>query len=455
MEGLDTRLFIPREKSSLARLRLPGAGERHDLAGQVGGVLFLVLVLLGPIMTFHTADEGESFSALRQGGYLLALALSGYCLQAKAEGWTAFLLPAPIFLVLGWCWASVFWALDPDTSLRRVFLTTTVVFSAFWLVRGLGYDRFIGQIRIGLAILLVVNFLAVFFLPVVGIQIEVGRTSSGVFWRGIMADKNFAGAVCALTILVFLFDAAGIDLRRRLTVIILACAFLVQSISKTSIGMVVTAAVATWIFKRFDGRRRIFLVLGTLLIAIIAFSVMSASPDGIRQYTSDPTLFTGRGLIWMALLRYSAEHPLLGAGFESFWNIGSVSPIHQYGIGFTTLVTVGHMGYLDLLVTIGYPGLVLAVFAMVIWPMVRLFGTSNAVIERASLVCALLVFSIGHNFTESSLFERDAFVGVFMMFAIAILYSLPGGVGRRSARRADAGAEVMRTLRRRKRTIPV
>jgi O-antigen ligase len=457
MSGLDTRLFIPREGPALARLRMPGADQRHDWAGLVAGMLFFVLVLLGPIMTFHDADQGDSYSGLRQGGYLVALTLAGYCLWARQGGWRLFILPLPLVAVLLWCWISVGWAIDSDASVRRVFLTTTVVFTAFWLVRGLGYERLIALVRIVLALLLVVNFVSMFAIPTTAIQIETGRIGAGTFWRGVMAHKNFAGAFCALTILIYLFDAATVNWRMRILVILGSAFFLSMSVSKTSMAMAMAATVAGGIFQRFDGRKRVFLVIGTLTVTVIGYLFLSSVPDLLLRYAINPQSFTGRGQIWMGLLRYSADHPLLGAGFGSFWNIGEESPIYQYGTGFAKVVTVGHMGYLDLLVTIGYPGMILAVITLFIWPMVRLFAVSDRMVERASLVCALMVFGIGHNFTESSLLERDAIVGVFILLAIAILYTLPTRLSSGSRKRREAGSDVMRTMRKRRRksTVPV
>jgi hypothetical protein len=41
--------------------------------------------------------------------------------------------------------------------------------------------------------------------------------------------------------------------------------------------------------------------------------------------------------------------------------------------------------------------------------------------SRAGLLLACIWFCIGHNLTESSLFDRDATVHVFLMLSIALL----------------------------------
>ena len=456
MKELDSRLYIPREKGTPGPTSRGEDSDYSRVVGLVAAAMFIALVLLGPIMTVRQAGEADSFGGLRQFGYLLALGLAGYSLRSKRLGWKSFVIPIPIMILMGWCWISVIWAIDTDASVRRVFLTSTVILTVFWLVRAVDYERLLTTIRIALAILLVVNFLTVLFDPSTGIQINADVGSTGVFWRGIMSHKNFAGPTCALTIILFLFDATKIDWRIRAATIFGSAIFLINSISKTSMGMLGAGIIAAYILKKFAGRRRVFLIVGLIFLIFCFYVATTASPELVTQFINDPKKFTGRGLIWLALVRYSADHPMLGAGFESFWNINAESPIYQYGMGFTQLVTEGHMGYLDLLVTLGYPGLILVVIAMVAWPLARLFATATAVIEQAGLVCAILVFAIGQNFTESTMLERDNIVGVFMLVAIAILYTLPIGMSARSSNSKDAARDVLRTMqKRRRRTIPV
>jgi len=91
---------------------------------------------------------------------------------------------------------------------------------------------------------------------------------------------------------------------------------------------------------------------------------------------------------------------------------------------------------------------------MIVWPMIRLLAGRGMRSEVGGLVCALVAFGLGHNVTESSMFARDAIVGVFMLLAVAFtdVMALPAGArgGERRKKRA-AGDELMSTMRRRKR----
>jgi hypothetical protein len=81
-----------------------------------------------------------------------------------------------------------------------------------------------------MVIVLVINFLAVWYEPEVGIHLgndlKAGTSVAGN-WRGLTTHKNFAGAASALCILLFLFDARAIKLPVRAGVIAAASCFFI------------------------------------------------------------------------------------------------------------------------------------------------------------------------------------------------------------------------------------
>ena len=447
-----TQLFRPRKRKASRLQAGSELADRYDWAAVLGLVLFLGLVYLGPLLTYRTTLDNGADSSIRQTGYLIALGLSVYAVRGNGGKWRDFILPGPVIATLLWCWASVFWAVDFDISLRRMFLTTLVVCTVFWSVKATGYDRTLAVVRGTLTVLLVANFVTVLVDPELGLHDDSPAMSLlGPMWRGLMAHKNFAGAACAVTIILFLLDNEKMPKYYRWSVLLGSAVFLYATQSKTSAGMIFVAVLAGWVFQKFSGRLRSILIVLILTLTGTFYIVGQIYAEVIKDDLLGPAAFTGRGLIWRAMLNYSADHPMLGAGFESFWNIGPSSPIYQYGTGFATMVTVGHNGYLDLLITVGYPGLILCVFSLMIWPLVQLLITPQLVARRAGLVCALLTFCIGHNFTESSLYERDALVGVVLLLVATLVQFLPVNVSRESRSRQDS-QDVMRVMRRRRRS---
>ena len=344
------------------------------------------------------------------------------------------MLPWPLLLALVWCWISLAWAINVGIAVRSLVLTTLTAWNTFILVQAAGYERTLSVLRVVLCGLLAVNFAVVVLDPGLGkhlmLDSAVATTNVGA-WRGIMGHKNVAGAACAITVLLFLFDAGQIKLWLRALVVATAGTFLFMSQSKTSAGVLGIAILCGWIYHRFSERIRKFLIPIIMFATAVIFFLGSTYSSFVVDHYLNAKAFTGRGWIWSAMLRYSGDHLLLGSGFGSFWNIGGDSPIYKYGLGFVREVTVGHNGFLDLLVSVGLIGLLLVVFATVLRPTWQLL-TNRIIPARGALAVTLLVFCVGHNVTETSVLARDVFVGVIMLIAIAFannrdLLGLPAG----------------------------
>lgn len=392
---------------------------------QVAFAILLLLAITGPWMT----NEGsETLSHVREAGYVVVLLAALIAIQPWRKPSRLLLLPWPHVIALGWCAISLTWALDPSAGLRRLVLTAIVLWSLFALVRQLGLARSLAVVRAVLLAVLVANYVAVFAYPKVGIDgsLEAGLTST---WRGIMSQKNFAGITCAMTVLLYVFDAGATRFALRITAVTAAGLFLFFTDSATSIGMCLAAValggLMTWHKTRSGALRIAPPTWAWLPLAIIAalFAHMAVVPQYYLAQLTDPGGFTGRTQIWSALIRAYSDRPWLGIGYGSFWDLGPDGPITAYATGWVTKVSQGHDGYLDMLVQIGAPGTLLLLFAALVWPIQRLLrGIDHPV---RVLGTTMLFFCLGHNFTESSLFDRDALGQVFLLFATALLWMAP------------------------------
>lgn len=442
----------PRVVEAGGGTRTPGMlGDRQNLL-RLACVGLIVMVMLGPIMTISedaTAGEG---SLVRQLAYMTILAVTIYAIRPVATRSSLVALSVPMLVALGWGWISTFWAIDPGVSLRRVFLVTLVAWLTFSLVRHAGYVLTLTMLRYTLLAAVLISYVVVYADPMTGIHMlrdSAMPTAITGNWRGFLGHKNFAGAVCALTIILFLFDAKGFKPALRIAVFVVVGYFLYRSQSKTSAGMLFLASLGGLLFETVSLRLRRYLIPILTLGGSLVWFLTSAYADMVSANFLNPTAFTGRGQIWSALLRYAADHPF-GAGFGSFWDVGSMSPVYQYGQGYVTTITVGHSGYMDQLVTVGWPGVLLMVFALAVWPLWKLLGSQDIAPGQGALVAAMLMFCIGHNITESGLFERDLIVSVMFFFAAALAQYVTEGEKRVKASPVKAaGDDVMRAMRKR------
>ena len=248
-------------------------------------------------------------------------------------------------------------------------------------------------------------------------------------WRGLYGHKNIAGAVCAITIILFLFTKNGWKNWIGIAIAAAAAVFLFFTHSKSSAGFLPVALLAGLIYRlgwRDGLSRAILAVLAALfVVGLIAFIALDI--DALTRMLEDPREFTGRSAIWAAELRYIADHPLLGAGFGTFTDTKSQSPLHNYVSGsWVDAVSHGHNGYLQVFVTIGGIGFALMALAVLVRPLQRFWALDWQENGFRPMLFALFVFALLHNFMESDFLEGDGVTWSALLLVIAALKNPDG-----------------------------
>ncbi len=386
-------------------------------------VCLLVFTIIAPALEmprFSFANPG------RQAGYIAIAILVLIALDPRKFR-RLLVVPWPIVLTLGWCWLSLTWSSNLSLSFSRLLLTSIVIWIAFAAVPAIGSTRAILIMRIVLTIALVANYAVVYLFPDLGTHLDhLG------LWRGFMSSKNHAGAICALTIIIWLFN---VPYRQRwigILAVVLSAIFLWFSGSRTPMVMLIIAVSISGLVYAFipamkgsitqDQQKKLdqigFTFFGALAVALIYLTFFSSL---LINLTANPEMFSGRNQLWQPLLLYYFEHPLLGSGFGGFWLDSQVKNASSSGFWLNN-VSQGHNGYLEIAIQTGLPGLLLALFAGIFWPVgIMIRQISNGSRETA-LVLGIFIFCIGSNVTESGFFLRDTLWQVFLMIAIAILH---------------------------------
>lgn len=385
--------------------------------------IFVAFVLAGGIFTLEnvTTSTAEG-NSLRQIIFVLILFLT--VAQAKPMQYPRRLLvlPAALTLALAWCWLSVSWSNVPDVAIRRIALTTMIIFTEFLAVSMLGTEttlRIVTRICIAL---LAANLLVALLVPSIGVhQSDEIESELAGDWRGLLLHKNFAGSVTAFTIMFCWFNPSNLSRMARIAALAAAAFFLWGANSKTSIGLLLPSILCGAIYAKYYDTRPLMLKFSLAAAVAIAAVVIIANQEMIAAAFDSPDTLTGRVQIWPLLTRYIAEHPWLGSGYGSFWNIGPGGPIYRYSDDWVSEMASGHQGFLDLLAQIGAPGMMLVIYATIFAPLRTLATLKILPRANVALLIALFAFCVGHNFTESSLLDRDANVNFFLMLGIAII----------------------------------
>jgi exopolysaccharide production protein ExoQ len=411
----------------------------------VGGGLHLALLLGFLAYVFiGTQPFGDPSAAQRvDGSSLDRIAVLGMFGLALAVLWVnrtaaLALLGANLGLaaVVGFCLLSVVWSDYPALTIRRALLLVFLTVSAAAIAAGTTDLRRLHGVLFG-------TLTAVVLLNLVATAVAPGVAITDIGVRGIYSQKNVAGIVSMLAVVVAATWILGASRARSVAVglaaLLPALLFLVLTKSKTSIaltalalGIVAVFALAEWIGARF-----VLLVLGAGLLAsallLAIFAAFDFNPLLIVAAVTGDATFTGRDELWSFALNSALERPWLGHGYGAFWDVGEANdPLQRLDpgswLGDVDIGTINqaHNGYLELWLHIGLPATILGVLVVARRGLTALryvaAGSAGAA-ERAAvgMLGLILLLYLLHNFTEATLFMRGlAFCNIALLAMLLV-----------------------------------
>jgi O-antigen ligase len=335
----------------------------------------------------------------------------------------------PILVIIFlWFACSVALSLYPMLGARRLLLAGFGIFQAAVFVF-LPEDRnhFARLLALCALLLLVLCWGGVLFAPNVSIHQpnDFGEADVVGNWRGFFAHKNGAGAGMALLIIF------GIYIFRRLSAVLgsaivaFSALFLFFTESKSPTMLLPLVLIFSVVFVRVQNPVAKLIVLisvptiiGALTIGSVQFPVLNALASKLM---SDPT-FTGRDAIWRFTLDYVAQRPILGFGYQAFWQTDELVSGWTWMEWAYRSVTA-HNGYLDIAVTTGLVGLVLVLGWVLVRPFLDHVRTSPGSVDPALnlLFVQCWLFGLYLSGFESELFNNGNSVWFMMVVSIIAL----------------------------------
>jgi len=414
-------------------------------------VLYVILAvlepydLLSPISGYglqeHKAEIGAALDVIQSGNMLrrlgvVALLLAGavavFISRRTERRWNpAIAVPAAALFLLAL--ASPLWSEDPVLTSRKVFVLSSLVLAAFGVARCWNLETLVRA-----AVVLT------------GTTILLGAVTEVVLgtMHPLDPDFRFRGSVhpnamalyCALFIMSSAVLAKRFTGRRSALMATLAVVGVVMLLLTKSRGSLFGLSAALFVVSMLRFNRRMALLtvsaLGTALLAVIIFVPdVSVSAERWamlgRSTTLDLFSMTGRTDLFHDLLRYAADRPLLGYGYDSFWE-----PVHILEIARSQGWIVGssHNAYIGMLIDLGAVGCALFLFLLVssLWTAVTYVRRDRSAVSLFPL--AVLVWSCVNMITFGFWFETTipAFLSLTLVCRLAIRE--PSGA-RRKARK--------------------
>ena len=369
-------------------------------------------------------ETGDLFSQILFVG-LFALAVA----KLVAMGWRRALpLLHPAYLsVMGWLLVSSLLSVDVSLSLRRLVLSILVMgIVGVGLLLPRNARQFSTWIGATALVVVALCYLAVILVPHLAVHQSDALVEANLSgnWRGIYDHKSRAGPM----MVIFLFIGLFLLRERRYALggclSALAAVFLLFTGAKQPTLLVPFIVVLSMIVGQIRSRASLALALLIPLALYNLFTVGSAVLPGIAaidaSFLSDPT-FTDRTGIWRFAVDNFLQRPFAGWGFLAFWNTGRTLFTTVGGPdAYAVQASHSHNSYLDLALTTGFPGLLLALWALILLPILD-YGRARRNPENASL--ATLFFQIWAfcafaGAMETLFVQRDDSIWVSFLLAI-------------------------------------
>jgi O-antigen ligase len=389
------------------------------------GVFLIIWISFHPFVNLAEppAEVTEGGNRINQIGYsLLFLVLATWTYLNGLSRLRLLMRPTLVAMIL-WFVASAALSWDPALAGRRlIFSLMLMAIGAMVLLLPRNQRHFADLIAAAVVIVLLVSYLGVALTPSLAVHqaTDFLEPEHAGNWRGVFPHKNQAGAAMAVFSFVGLFIARTRNLALGLLIVALSVTFLAFSHSKTAIGLFPVALLMAEIVARVPRLLAVATALALVVVlnVLTVGSVYSEAVRSLLDATISDSSFTGRTDIWQFAIAHLAERPVFGFGFSSFWGTEYVVYGLSQSLTWANAATDAHNAYLNLALTVGIPGLVLAIAWIVVLPVADFCRAREA--GRTPLQMLFLrvwLFGLLASCFESVLFQQIGEVWFLMLTA--------------------------------------
>src|ERR1700730_2335009 len=365
------------------------------------------LGIVSPLLIFVSGGPTslQSMMESRPENRIFWLAVAAISVVLAVANRSRLTLPPHIMCLLAYLaftGASVLWAFRPELSFTRFMLQVMIVTSI--VLPAMLADRTADMMRGIFLCFALASILNVFFvLEQAPMLYDDGEI---IVYPGYFSFKGILGECAAITFLLSLHEILYPGLRRVVGIIVavIAISLIFPSYSKGSLGIAIIAPLLALLTLIVGRKMRISPAL-VLLPVLFCYEVLARIPEvnlinRISWHLYGNYTLSGRTVIWDFVNYEIGRKPLLGWGFQSFWQVGPDGPSIVEGPGWVKQMPSGHNGYWDVMLEIGYVGFpFLIIFIMA--TLHALGRVADRDPTRAWLMLSLALFIIITNMLES------------------------------------------------------
>jgi O-antigen ligase len=312
----------------------------------------------------------------------------------------------------------------PTLGVRGIAITVLMMANAaIYLLLPSSERHFAKMIGITMLIMLALAYYGILFKPTFSIHqaAELREPMNAGLWRGHFPHKNSAAAAMVLATFFGLYVMNVWSRPAGIVICVLSFLFLMNTGGKTSTAMLPAIILVAFVFEKIRWLRIPIAIGGVVAFNVIAVGAAVYLPLGefIAGLGIDAT-FTNRSDIWRLAFGALAEQPLTGYGFRGFWQTEQL--VHSGGTVETWAVTAanGHNAFLDIALMTGIPGLLLALYWLLLLPL-RDFARMGPAEEQSHLTrlfVRIWLYALFNAGLESIFFEGGSFIWFTLVMAL-------------------------------------
>ena len=391
--------------------------------------IWMLFIASKPLSGWFPSSSGdpESGSPLDRAFLIVLMCLALWILARRKYDWRATMKENAWLIVLViYMLVSIFWSNMPYISFKRWTRDFQAVLMAFVVHSEPSPRQAMESIlRRTTYILIPFSLLLIKYFPVYGR--EYGRWFGGEEWIGVTLQKNGLGRLCLISAFFLIWSLV----RRRqgnnpsiwkyqtyLEIFVLLISFYLlrgprgvySATAITALGIGLLVYLGFYLMKKFRRNLSSGAVM-TIVSVIILYGIATLFTGGtsLKFYVSsvgrDATL-TGRTEIWTSLLPIAMQRPIQGRGFGGFWTPGTKSAFE---------IREGHSGYLDVLLNLGFVGILL-VSIFLLSSCRKAYRQLSNDFDWSVLWICFIIMAVVHNITESSIQTMTGHLTAVILF---------------------------------------
>lgn len=325
------------------------------------------------------------------------------------------LLPVVPLLFLAWCAISTVWSENRMITVIQVVSSGLAIIGGTILGSTVRLRVLLWGFVVGGVVVALMSIAAAVISP--GLALEpVGYYQGGAL-RGLYTQRNVLSAALAPAVIAIVCLAP--NTKRQVLAFVAALAVLVTGLlltrSSTALAACSFGVGLSVVLRLIQAYPTRFRAAPTLLAGMILTGTglfLLSNQDVIFGLLGRDDSLTGRLVIWNAVNDLIARQPILGYGWGAAWGVeGFVQHFVEVKSGFP--VPHAHSGYLNLLVQVGWVGLVLFLLILVLLLIAGIRAVLRSEIREFRWLVVLPAVLIVYNYDETT-FENTLILFVLL-----------------------------------------